>query len=287
MHPILFHYGPITIHTYGVAMATAFIVAIYLAARKSKILGMDPNIVLDMSFWIIIGSIIGARIVFITTIWSYYMQHPLEMLEIWRGGLVFYGGFFGGLLAMYIYLKWIRESFFKLADLIAPYMGLGYAIHRAFGCYMNGCGFGKPTTLPWPIGSIFVLSSDAGLAYPGQRLLSTELFMSLNGLVLFVFLLWYGKRFKKNNGEVAGLFLILYSFDRFIIEFFRGDIIRGLIGTLHSHFAYITSNTAGFAPILSVSQLISIPTFIAGWIIFIWARTKKENEKSAKLQKAR
>ncbi len=278
MHPILFHYGPITIHTYGVAMATAFIIAIYFAVRKSKILGMDPNIVLDMSFWIIIGSIIGARIVFIITMWSHYMQNPLEMLEIWRGGLVFYGGLFGGLLAMYIYLKWIKEGFFKLADLIAPYMGLGYAIHRAFGCYMNGDSFGKPTTLPWPIGSMFLPNSDAGLAYPGQRLLSTQLFMSLNGLILFVFLLWYGKRFKKNNGEVAGLFLILYSFDRFIIEFFRGDIIRGLIGTLNSHLVYVTSNTPGFTPILSVSQLIGIPTFIAGWIIFIWARTKKNKK---------
>ena len=279
MYPILFHYGPITIHTYGVAMATAFIVAIYLATRKGKKLGMDPNIVLDMSFWIMIGSIIGARIVFIITMWSYYMQHPIEMLEIWKGGLVFYGGLFGGILAMYIYLKWVRQEFFKFADLISPYTGLGYAIHRAFGCYMNGDDFGKPTALPWPLGSVFSPNSEAGLAYPGQRLLSTELFESLNGLILFFFLLWYEKHLKKHNGELAGLFLILYSFNRFVIEFFRGDVIRGFVGP--------TISWPWGAGQLSTSQFIAIPTFIVGWIIFFWARSRKEHGKPAGIQSPR
>ena len=279
MYPILFHYGPITIHTYGVAMATAFIVAIYLATRKGKKLDMDPNIVLDMSFWIMIGSIIGARIIFIITMWSYYMQHPIEMLEIWKGGLVFYGGLFGGILAMYIYLKWVRQEFFKFADLVSPYLGLGYAIHRAFGCYMNGCCFGKPTTLPWPLGSVFSPNSDAGLAYSGQRLLSTELFESLNGLILFFFLLWYEKHLKKHNGELVGLFLILYSFNRFVIEFFRGDVIRGFIGP--------TISWPWGAGQLSTSQFIAIPTFIVGWIIFFWARSRKEHGKPAGIQSPR
>lgn len=252
MHPDLFHLGPLTIRTYGLAMAVSFLLSFWLATRRAPREGFDPVMVLDSFLWLFLGAIIGARIVYIFTDIKYFISNPMEILKIWNGGLVFYGGFLGGLVGCFIYYKKKKQSFWRAMDLYAPYSGLGYAIHRTFGCFLGfGCCYGKPTDLPW--GVIFPENSPA-YAYYRIPVHPTQLYEAINGLIIMGALMIY-RRNPHRIGRPSAIFLMIYSILRFIIEFLRGDTYRGFLGTL------------------STSQWISIPLFILGLVL--WFRKKE------------
>jgi len=112
--------------------------------------------------------------------------------------------------------------------MLSPYAGLGLAIHRAFGCFLNGCCYGRETTVPWGV--------QFPLEHPGTKwygltahLHPTQLYEALNGLSIFFILLWFRKR-KRSEGEVTGWLLMIYAVNRYFIEFFRGDKKRGDLG---------------------------------------------------------
>ena len=129
-------------------------------------------------------------------------------------------------------------------DLFAPYAGLGYAIHRIFGCFMgNGCCYGNPTTLPW--GILYPDDHVTRHAFGLQPVHPTQVYEAINGVIIMAALMIYRRR-NHRIGQPSGIFLIIYSVMRFGIEFLRGDDIRGFWGPL------------------STSQWISISMFIAG-----------------------
>ncbi|MBI4208281.1 MAG: prolipoprotein diacylglyceryl transferase [Deltaproteobacteria bacterium] len=257
MHPILLNFGDIKIYTYGVAMALSFTIAIYLALKRTEKEKKNPIITLDLSFWVLISSILGARILFILTRWDEYLQYPMEIFKIWKGGLVYYGGLIGAVIGGWIYLRTKRAPGFVYLDIIAPYAALGLAIHRALGCFVGtGCCYGKPTEAPW--GVTFPSGSPAAAAFgPNVSVHPTQLYESLNGLVIFLFLKWFARYKKIIHGEETALFFMIYSVNRFVIEFFRGDKIRGSVG------------------FLSTSQFISALMFVTGVGLFWWLRTQK------------
>jgi phosphatidylglycerol:prolipoprotein diacylglycerol transferase len=230
LYPVLVTLGDFTLSTYEVAMTAAFLVAILLAYRRAPKDGIDQGLVLDVCLWIVIGSLVGARVLFILTKLDDYMRDPIEILKFWRGGLVYYGGVVGGVLAVYLVLRRRKQAFFPVADLLAPYLMLGYGIHRSLGCFMAGCCFGKPTGLPW--GVVFPEGSAAAVAHgSGNPVHPTQLYTALAAFVIFGLLLWYRRR-KPFPGAVAIALFLLYAVSRFTIEFFRGDPIRGFIGPL-------------------------------------------------------
>lgn len=256
MHPVLIHFGNFRIYTYGVAMALSFTVAIYLALKRTERDGRDPIVTLDLSFWVLISSIIGARILFILTRFEDYMQYPMEMFKVWKGGLVYYGGLIGAIIGGTVYLRYKKAPALTYLDIIAPYAALGLTIHRALGCFGGtGCCYGRPTDLPW--GVVFPPGSPAAAAFGSNVAVHpTQLYESLNGLIIFFFLKGWAKYKKIVQGEEAAWFCIIYAVNRFIIEFFRGDKIRGFIGPL------------------STSQAISIGMFLGGITLFAWVRKK-------------
>ena len=251
MHPILLQLGDFTLSTYEGAMTVAFLIAIFLAYRRAAKDGIDQGTVLDVCLWIVIGSLVGARLLFILTRLNEYMAHPLELLKFWRGGLVYYGGLIGGAMAVWIILHRRNQPFFPMADLLAPYLMLGYAIHRTFGCFMAGCCFGRPTDLPW--GVVFPEGSAPHAAWVGKALHPTQLYTGLGALLIFLFLLWYRRR-KPFDGALAIALFLLYAVSRFVVEMFRGDSIRGSIGAL------------------STSQVLSVGTMVLGVVWFYAAR---------------
>jgi phosphatidylglycerol:prolipoprotein diacylglycerol transferase len=254
MFPVLFEIWGLKFHTYGVAMATAFIVGIYLSSRRAPKEGIDPNLVVDAAFWVFVGTLLGGRLAFILEHIREYRQYPLEALKIWKGGLVFYGGFIGALTLSGIFVWTRKVSLSKYFDLLTPYAGLGYAIHRAGGCFMAGCCYGSPTDLPWG-----VAFHDRRSLIPdelmGVRLHPTQLYEALNGLVLFLLLLFLRGK-KKADGELAALFFLIFSVNRFIIEYFRGEKGRELWGSL------------------TTVQVESLFLFAFGLAIFLIARRK-------------
>jgi len=235
MYPILFQIGSFRIHTYGVFIALGFLTGIVLALREAKRVGEKPENILDLSFYSIIAAIVGSRLFYIILNYQYYIENPLEMIKIWSGGLVFYGGF---VLALIVGIWYIRKShlpLWKTADVMAPSIAIGQAIGR-LGCFSAGCCYGKVTALPWAV----TFSNPECLANLGVPLHPTQLYSSLNDLFIFL-ILTVVKRFKKFDGLLIWLYVLLYSITRSIIEIFRGDD-RGLV----------------FGGTLSISQFIGI-----------------------------
>lgn len=233
MHPVLIEFGVFKIFTYGLLVASGFFFAILLATHQAKKEGLDPQTILDLCFYILIASILGARILYVIVEYEYFLTAPLDVFKIWKGGLVYYGGLIlGGLFAFYFIGK-RQLPMWKVMDILAPSIALGQGIGR-WGCFFAGCCYGKKTDLPWAI----TFSDPASLAPLNVALHPTQVYLSLNALLIFAFLVWLRKR-KSFDGQLLWAYGILYSIGRFVIEYFRGD-------------------DRGFAGILSTSQFIGI-----------------------------
>jgi len=247
MHPILFRLGPLTVHTYGILLAAAYLAGMAVVSAEARRVGAERERVMDWMFWGIIGALAGARLLYVAINASYYLHHPGEIVAVWNGGLVFYGGVGGGLVASLLYLLPRHLPAWQYADLVAPAVALGQGIGR-WGCFAAGCCYGKPTDLPWAIH----FHDPNSLAPTGAGLHPTQLYDSVAGLTLFA-ILWAFRRHKRFDGQVMLLYLALYSVARATVELFRGDGERGLL--LHGH--------------LSTSQLISVAVVVATLVLYL------------------
>ena len=222
MYPDLLTIGSFTIHTYGVFIALGALLGITLISLEAKKEGYDQQQILDLTFYLLISAIIGSRIFYIVLNLKYYLRHPLEIVMIWRGGLVFYGGFIFAFATCFLYLRKHHLPFLKTCDLLVPGLAIGEAIGR-IGCFFAGCCYGKPTDLPWAI----TFTHPHSLAKLGVALHPTQLYSSLKALLIFFILISF-RKYKKGEGQLIFLYITLYATGRLIIEHFRGDE-RGLL----------------------------------------------------------
>ncbi len=222
MFPDLISIGPFTIHTYGFFVAVGFAVGILTAVKVGKTQGVPSQQVMDMAFVMIVWAIIGSRLFYVLINFSYYKAHPLDIIKIWQGGLVFSGGLVATAAAMLWYLRRHRLSFWTTGDLWAPSLALGQAIGR-IGCFMAGCCYGRPTGSSWGL----VFTHPKSLAPLNIPLYPTQVFEAVSGFAVFLLLIFlHGK--KRFEGQVFLWYLILHSTARLFVERFRGDE-RGLI----------------------------------------------------------
>jgi phosphatidylglycerol:prolipoprotein diacylglycerol transferase len=192
MHPILFQLGPVTITSYGVMMALAFLAAVGLAshvtARSLKgLVPLTPAQVPDLACAVLAGGLVGGRFLYVLLNWDLYRASPLEIVKLWHGGLVWYGGFGGGMAAAWWFLRRHRLPFLRTLDQVSPFfMGLGHAIGRV-GCWLNGCCLGT-TRIP------IQLVESAGLLflYIGLRALQRPGLLRRPGTVFGAYLIGYG-----------------------------------------------------------------------------------------------
>ncbi len=248
MHPILFKIGPLTVHTYGVMIALGFLAGIIFAAREGKRKGVDPEKIMDLSLYILIAAIVGSRLLQVAVEYQYYSQHPIEIFEIWKGGLVFYGGFIGALLTAIWYLKKHSLPVWKIGDALAPSIALGQAFGR-IGCFSAGCCYGEPTNLPWAV----TFTNPNSLAILNVPLHPSQLYESFGAFMIFLVLFLYRKKIKF-DGQLFWIYAMAYSVLRFTLEFWRGDAERGFF------------NIAGFY--LSTSQWVAIAAFLVS-VVFL------------------
>ena len=258
MHPVLFTLGPLTIHTYGVLIASGFLAGMFLAVREAKRQGINPDRILDLGMYILAAAVIGSRILDVAVEYKYYAAHPLEIFMIWRGGLVFYGGFIAALLTGVWYLNRHRLPIWKTGDILAPSIALGQAIGR-LGCLSAGCCYGKPTTLPWGI----TFTDPGSLAMLGVPLHPTQLYESVGDFGIFLGLYLFRKK-KAFDGQVFWLYVLCYSVLRFLVEMVRGDAVRGFV-----HIAGLT---------LSTSQAVGIVAFLTAATML--SRLKKASRRA-------
>ena len=220
---------------YGVLTALGFLAAVYHWMFLAKRENWDPAIGSELGIWVIVGGILGARIAFIVANLPTYLADPLEMIRIWHGGQIYYGGFVLATFCVYVLARIKQIPFFSLADFTVTALPLGHAIGRV-GCFMNGCCFGKPSEVAW---ACYMADADR---HPAQ------LYEAGFNLALFVVLLATYLR-RKKDGSILALYMILYPIGRFFIEFLRGD----------------TRQTVG--PI-TTAQALSIALFLIGCVLW-------------------
>jgi len=225
MHPILVHLGKLSIRSYGFMLALSFLLGIWLASKRARKAGIDPQKILDLSVLLILAAVVGSRLLYVAFHLDQY-KNPLDMFALWEGGATFYGGFILATLAAYWWVRRNRISFLQVADIMAPSIGLGLIFTRV-GCFLSGCCYGKPTTHAW--GVVFPPDSPAGAAamqIAQQRgvehvaLHPAQLYSSFNGLAIFTILMLMQPVLKK-RGAMFGMLCILYAIGRFTIDFFR------------------------------------------------------------------
>jgi phosphatidylglycerol:prolipoprotein diacylglycerol transferase len=228
MYPRLFELGPITVYTYGVLLAAAYLLGLKLAMVRAQKRGLDHNRVLDLGIYIIISALIGAKLLLLVTDFRTFRADPRELLTLARSGGVFYGGL---ILAVIVALWYIRRAGLPLwttCDVFAPGIALGHVVGR-FGCLFAGCCYGKPTTRPWGITFTDAFAA-ANVGTPlGVPLHPTQLYEAGAELLILGLLLLTERKGRPYPGRTFWLYMLLYAISRFVIEFYRGDD-RGTVG---------------------------------------------------------
>lgn len=224
MYPELFKIGPLTVNSYGIMLALAFIVGIFLAIKRAEKKGIDGNTIVNLAFIVMISAIVGSRLFYVLFHlsefkgrWIYTFLPVQPDGTIGLGGLIFLGGFVGALLSSAIYIHIKKMSFWKMADTVAPSLALGLFFGR-IGCFLNGCCYGKVCDLPW--GVVFPPQSPAGFQMGDVAIHPTQLYSSAYGLIIFIILMLLDKK-ERFDGFLFTFFLILYGISRFTVDFFR------------------------------------------------------------------
>ena len=239
MFPELFSIGPVTLYTYGVLLAAAYLAGLQLAMRRARARGMDPNRAMDLGIAIIVSALIGAKLLLVVVDFDHFRENPAEIFSIVRSGGVFYGGLIAAVLVAFWYMRRHRMPLWTTCDVFAPGIALGHAVGR-LGCFFAGCCYGHPTDLPWGI-TFTDPAAAANVGTPlGIPLHPTQLYESAAELGILVFLLATERRGRPFPGRTFWAYMLLYAVSRFAIEFFRGDP-RGVV-----------------LDVLSTSQFISV-----------------------------
>ena len=193
MHPILFNSGPITIYSYGVLLAAAYLLGLWMAVRRARAAGIDGNKIMDLLIWVIIAALVGAKALLFIVDFQHFTSSWQEFTTLLRSGGVFYGGLIAAILVCIYQLRKHRLPLWPSGDLFAPGIALGYMVGR-LGCLMAGCCYGKPTDVAWAI-TFTDPAANFNVGTPlNVPLHPTQLYESAAGLVILVALLLLEKR---------------------------------------------------------------------------------------------
>ena len=240
--------GPLALRWYGLLIASAVLIGLALSQRLAKARQLSPDLVGDLLIWLIVGAIPGARLYYVLFQWSYYSQHPDQIVAIWQGGIAIHGAIIGGTLAAILFSKIKHCSFWRLADVVAPSLILGQAIGR-WGNFFNSEAFGSPTDLPW---KLFIPADRRPTGFESVAYYHpTFLYESLWNVMVFGILMTLFIRFPKlKRGTLFLVYAIAYSLGRFWIEALRTDSLM-------------------FGP-LKMAQMVSLVGIIFGGLGLIW-----------------
>jgi phosphatidylglycerol---prolipoprotein diacylglyceryl transferase len=228
MYPRLLELGPITVYTYGVLLAAAYLFGLQLARVRAKARGLDANRILDLGIYIIISALVGAKLLLLITDFKSFTADPRELLTLARSGGVFYGGLIVAVVVALWYIRRVGLPLWTTCDVFAPGIALGHVVGR-FGCLFAGCCYGKPTTRPWGITFTDAFAA-ANVGTPlGVPLHPTQLYEAGAEFLILMVLLLTERKGRPFPGRTFWLYMLLYAISRFIIEFYRGDD-RGAVG---------------------------------------------------------
>jgi len=213
MHPVLL--GPIK--SFGFLLAVSFVVGIWLAARRGRRERIPPETIYDLSFLILLASVLGVRLFYVITHLDEFSGRWLKIFAFPEGGLTLYGGLVMSVIASWIFCRRRGLSFLRIADLMLPSVALGIGITR-IGCFLAGCCYGLPCSLPWAVH--FPEFAPAVRQFGPVGVHPSQIYSSLVGFSIFALLLLWERR-SRRPGETTGRFLLLYGCGRFGLDFTR------------------------------------------------------------------
>ncbi len=242
MFPRLIQLGPFPIHSFGLMVVLGFAGAAALASRLARERGLPGHVFFDGGIWMLLGGVIGARLVYIILNAGRFAGHPLEAVATWQGGMSFHGGAAGGVLAGMLFLRSQRLPIAPLADAAAPALSLGYAIGRV-GCLLNGCCYGGTTNLPWGLDGAYCLGGDPSLHYHPAQVYAAMANLVICGLLIRAY------RSPHRHGQILALWLVAYSVYRFLIEGIRSGVTADVagMGLTQGQWASLLGAVAGVA----------------------------------------
>lgn len=257
-HPFNFSIGPIPLTGFGIAMMAAFGLAHWVSQQVLAQRGDDPEIMHDVTFAALVGTIIGAKV--------YYAILQGSVQALWgRGGFVFWGGFIGSVLLCAAVIRWRKQSFLRVADGAAVGIAAGYAVGRT-GCWAVGDDYGRvwdgPLAVAFPEGlprtTAAIMNSEYGANLPASiapdtimAVYPTQLLEVVLGVVMFA-ILWRFRRHVHPAGWLFGLYCVLAGIERFVVEFFRAK--SDMVGPVTS------------------AQLVALGVTVAGVALLMWRR---------------
>jgi len=254
------------LRSFGLMVAIAFLAGTLTASLRSRRAGIKPEHILDLAVYLIVSGVLGARLLYVVQNWS-ELEHWWEIFFVWRGGLVFYGGFIAAALAAVIFASLKKIPLLPLLDTVAPSVALGLFFGR-IGCFLNGCCFGRPTDLPWGVvfppgafvytSSIYLSAAGEPITYP-TPVHPTQLYSLALALAMYVLLEWAFRKKRTFDGRIALLFGFIYPVSRFMVEFFRGDNPRVFLG-------------------MTISQNLSAVYFVFNFFLFLHLRARKREK---------
>ncbi len=231
---ILITLGPINIYWYGLFIVSGILAAIIVILKLAGYYKLEKQAIIDSVFYMIIAGIIGARLYHVCLHLDYYWQHPLEIFQIWSGGLAIHGGIFAGLIVLWLFIRKRKMNFWLIAAIYTPGLALAQAIGR-WGNYFNMELFGRPTDLPW---GIPIPPARRSLEYFNSAYFHPSfLYESIGNFLIFFGLLsfhiWIIKKKKFNDASyqlLVLIYFIAYSVLRFLMEFIRVDATPMIFG---------------------------------------------------------
>ncbi|PIU76067.1 hypothetical protein COS75_00960 [Candidatus Pacearchaeota archaeon CG06_land_8_20_14_3_00_35_12] len=244
--PVLLEIGNFKIYSWGTMLAISFIIALFFMLKDAKKKKIESRHIWNMWLLCLMGAIIGSRLLYVLLNFTYYYSKPIEIFQLWAGGLASFGGILLSLLFVFIYAKKTKIDFEEIIDSLAPYLALGFAITR-IGCFLNWDDFGIASSLPWAI-------SAAG-DIPRHP---TQLYLSALDFLLFILLIKIRKikenlKNKRINARIVRLPLLA-------VFFFCFAIIRLLVGPIR---VYDTANYNLFS--ISISLLLLMASSL--WVV--------------------
>lgn len=251
--PILFQFGNLSLHSFGVLVALGFLSGLWIASRNARRLGLSGDVVYDLAPWLVIGGLVGARLLYVISYWNQdFAGQPFsEVFAIWKGGLVFYGGLIVATLAGLWRLYQLKLPVWTLADCLAPGVVVGHAFGR-MGCLLNGCCFGRSTIAPWAI------HFPADHVTHGAPVHPTQIYEAGLNLIFFALLMAILRR-RSFPGQVFCIYLVGYAVLRSTVEAFRGD-----------YESLIPGSTAFLTP----GQRTSVLILSGGIVLYLWLKAK-------------
>ncbi len=222
MIPHLFKIGPITVHSFGFALAVGFLLIAWLVSKDFKRRGYSPDLGGTTTLAAMVGGVLGAKLYYLLDHWPSTVADPVG--SIFSGsGLTYYGGFIGGFIAVVVVARRHGIAFREMGDICAPLLGLGYGVGR-LGCFLNGDDYGRVTD-SW-IGMAFPKGQPP--TAPGVTVIPTQAFEAAAGLALFALLWKLRVPFQETRGRLFGTYLVLAGIERFAVEFWRTNDPIGL-----------------------------------------------------------